>query len=620
MQRSFDDLGTPLHEVTFCVLDLETTGGSPATCAITEVGAARFRGGECTGTFQTLVNPGSPIPPEITVLTGITEAMVLPAPPIGEVLPHLLEFIGGAVLVGHNVRFDLSFLDAALRAHGRERLRLHTIDTVALARRLVRDEVPNCRLDTLARRFRLAHRPTHRALDDALATADLLHVLLERAAAFGVTGLDDLLALPKLGAHPQAAKLRLTDGLPRSPGVYVFRDRSGGALYVGKATDLRSRVRSYFSGDDRRKVGALLREAHDIDHVPCASTLEAAVREVRMIHALEPRYNSHGTRWRGYRYVTLTDEPFPRLAVTRSPRRDRAVHLGPLPSTAAARRVIEAVEAVVPLRRCTASPTASPRPAPCAPAQLGAATCPCAGQIDRSAYAAIAATAAAGLGPDPHAVLGPLTERMRAMAAAERYEDAALARDRGAALVDALRRQRRFDMLRRAGRLVLDLPGGVRAELVRGRLQRVTATGDAVDDRADGGADAAATGAADAPGQLTLALDEVPPPTGPLPLEWADELSCVAAWLERNAARVRLVHVEGELSCPLPALPSFRPHEPRAGSPRTSRGTVAVAVARGTASPPDAGAGDADRGPRVPVPRSPSAGDGRDGVYAAPTC
>src|SRR5436305_5518691 len=117
-QRSFDDLGSPLHGVTFCVVDLETTGGSSVDCAITEVGAVRLRGGECLGTFQTLVNPGCAIPPSITVLTGITEAMVVPAPRIETVLPSLVEFIGGSVLVGHNVRFDVSFLDAAMARGG----------------------------------------------------------------------------------------------------------------------------------------------------------------------------------------------------------------------------------------------------------------------------------------------------------------------------------------------------------------------------------------------------------------------------------------------------------------------------------------------------------------------
>jgi len=114
-------MGAPLHDTTFCVVDLETTGGSPLTAAITEVGAVKLRAGACLGTFQTLVNPGTGIPPEITFLTGITEAMVAPAPPIETVLPSLLEFLGDSVVVGHNVRFDLGFLDAALRRSDRPR-------------------------------------------------------------------------------------------------------------------------------------------------------------------------------------------------------------------------------------------------------------------------------------------------------------------------------------------------------------------------------------------------------------------------------------------------------------------------------------------------------------------
>src|SRR5947207_14188636 len=159
VQRSFDDLGVPLSETTFCVVDVETTGGSALDGAITEVGAVKLRGGECLGTLQTLVNPGTAIPPEITVLTGITEAMVLPAPRIDEVLPALLEFVGDAVIVGHNIRFDLSFLDAALVRGRRPRLANRHVDTLALARRLVRDEIPNLRLSTLARHFRVPTEP-----------------------------------------------------------------------------------------------------------------------------------------------------------------------------------------------------------------------------------------------------------------------------------------------------------------------------------------------------------------------------------------------------------------------------------------------------------------------------
>src|SRR3954452_23630783 len=210
MQRSFEDLGTPLAEVTFCVVDLETTGGTAADGGITEIGAVKYRAGECLGTFQTFVNPGCAIPHQITMLTGITQAMVAPAPPPDTVLPTFLEFLGDAVVVGHNVRYDLGYLNGALERSGRPRLANRSVDTVALARRLVREEVPNCRLGTLADRFRLPHRPCHRALDDALATGDLLHLLIERAAAFGVCGLEDLMELPSMAAHPQAAKLRLT--------------------------------------------------------------------------------------------------------------------------------------------------------------------------------------------------------------------------------------------------------------------------------------------------------------------------------------------------------------------------------------------------------------------------
>ncbi|HEY4378026.1 MAG TPA: DEDD exonuclease domain-containing protein, partial [Acidimicrobiales bacterium] len=401
MQRSFDDLGAPLHDVTFCVLDLETTGGTAADGGITEIGAVKFRGGECLGTFRTFVNPGHRIPRQITVLTGITESMVAPAPPPDAVLPTFLEFLADAVIVGHNVRYDLGYLNAAMERSGRAKLPNRSVDTLALARRLVRDEVPNCRLGTLADRLRLPHRPSHRALDDALATGDLLHVLLERAAGFGVLGLEDLLALPTMAGHAQASKLRLTDRLPRSPGVYLFRDGGGRTLYVGKATNLRSRVRSYFSTDDRRKIGALLREVQRIDHVVCASPLEAAVLEVRLIHRLDPRYNRQATTWRRATYLKLTTERFPRLSIVRATKDDGGFYLGPLPSAKFAKRVAEAIETAVPLRRCTARPGAVPRSGPCAPAQLGVATCPCAAQVDDQAYAAIVDTVVRGLTVEP---------------------------------------------------------------------------------------------------------------------------------------------------------------------------------------------------------------------------
>lgn len=552
VQRSFDDLGTPLCAVTFVVIDIETTGGSPSDAGITEIGAVKLLGGACLGTFQTFVNPGQAIPPHITVLTGITQSMVLRAPRIDDVLPTLLEFVRDAVIVGHNVRYDLGFLGAALERTGRPRFTNRSVDTCALARRLVRDEVPNCRLSTLAERLRLPNRPTHRALADALATGDLLHVLLERAAGFGVLGLDDLLTLPTIAGHPQVSKLRLTDRLPRQPGVYLFRDRNGRTLYVGKATNLRSRVRSYFSGDQRRKVGQLLRETERIDHVVCASPLEAAVLEVRLIHRFEPRFNRQSKTWRSYAYLKLTAERFPRLSVVRAVRPDGARYIGPLPSARFAKRVAEAIETAVPLRRCTARPGQAVRTGACAPAQIGVATCPCAGQVTEQQYAALVATVQRGLADEPSLLLDPLERRMRELAAAHRFEEAADMRERASALSLALRRQRRHEALRQAGCLMVEVVGSG-AELRHGRLVRSW-----VVDRQGAVAEVA----------LPLDLDSVAPDRSAaddgasdsaLPRALADELSCVAAWLDREAAALRVLHCDGGLTSQYPGLPSFEP-------------------------------------------------------------
>jgi len=195
-----------LYDVRFVVLDVETTGGSPDEASLIEVGAAAFLGGVELARFETLVDPGAEIPPFVSELTGITDDMVRAAPSPETVAPQLVSLIGDAVVVGHNVAFDLGFLDAALAGCGHPPLANAVVDTLALARRLVRDEVPDCALGTLAAVLRLAHRPTHRALADALATADLLHRLIEAATGYGVLRLGELLALPdRLAPIPVSA-------------------------------------------------------------------------------------------------------------------------------------------------------------------------------------------------------------------------------------------------------------------------------------------------------------------------------------------------------------------------------------------------------------------------------
>lgn len=540
VQRSFDDLGTPLIDVTFCVLDLETTGSDRENDRITEIGAIKLRGGECLGTFQTLVNPGRAIPPQISVLTGLTDALVATAPRIEAVLGTLLDFIGDSVFVAHNAAFDLGFLRAAFERTGRPRFSPTVVDTVTLARRLVRDEVPDCRLATLASRFRLDHRPSHRALDDALATADLLHLLIERASGLGVTGLDDLVALTRLAGHPQAAKLSLTDDLPRRPGVYLFRGLDDEILYAGKATNLRQRVRSYFGSEDRRRIGPMLREARRIDHLETPDPLTAAVVEQRIISRSLPRYNRVGTRADRYCYVRLdTDAPWPRLSVVR--RADRAgVHLGPLSSRSAATLVAEAIGAIAPLRRCSTRLGRRHRPDPtagtCAAAQLGVALCPCADEVDPSAYAQAVDTATRALSGSIDVVLGPLTARMTALVAQQRFEEAAQVRDRLAAYATAARRHHLLASLLAAGRSTVGLDGMIWT-IDGGRL---------IEGRPDG----ALCG--------PLPVEPPPPPAADRPFEPSaidplavDEALCLARHLDRHADRIEIHECSGTWSFPV---------------------------------------------------------------------
>ena len=533
-QQSLDDLGTPLHEVTFCVLDFETTGGRRDSDRITEIGAIKYQGGRELGTFQTLIDPGQSIPPEITVLTGITSIMVSRAPKIENVLPTLLEFLGGAVLVGHNVGFDLSFLNAALERSGRESWKGQRIDTLAISRRLLRNDVPNHKLSTLARCLRLKNQPSHRALDDAKATGDLLHHLLEQASSLGVLGLDDLQQLPKMQRHPQAKKLRLTEDLPRSHGVYRFIGNRGEVLYVGKASNIRARVRSYFSTDKRRKVEQLLRETEAIEHTECVGSLQAEVLELRLIQELRPRFNRRSKNWAKYAYVKLTlGERFPRLSVVSEPKGEGGFYLGPISSRRMARDIVDAIETVIPLRRCTKRVPRRATAGPCVAAQIGTSVCPCSGQVTEAAYSQIVDRALLALTSQPGDLLDSLRHRMLALAHQQRFEEAADLRRQASALSISLRRQNQVETLCSSGRIILESSESGVITLENGRLVESIPKS--------------------APNELIQGI-----PRAVTDKRETAELWCVASWLESHAHNLRLVHCDLPLSSRYPDLDNFQ--------------------------------------------------------------
>ncbi len=562
-QMSFADLPgddsfatAALFDTTLVVVDLETTGGSADTDAITEIGAVKMRGGEILGEFATLVDPGREIPPQIVSLTGITTAMVHDAPRIEEVLPAFFEFARGAILVAHNARFDVGFLK---RAGADQQLPWPfpaTLCTVTMARRILsRHEAPTVKLAALADLFDVSVTPTHRALDDARATVEVFHRLLERVGNQGVHTYRDLTQYLPRATGAMRAKRTLATGLPHRPGVYLFRGPGDEVLYIGTAVDLHRRVSSYFTGADTRvRMAEMVNLAVRIDHIECAHALEAAVRERTLLAVHKPAYNRRSRNAHAGWWVRVTAERFPRLTIGRTP---GAVSIGPIASRAVAADIADVISGAAGLRTCTdlrasadhhfcagtaaadtlPDPLVATAPGVCRAASDRPQTLPDYLPRVRAAHDLI-------LGRS-HDLLDALDTRLDALVEQRRFESAARARDRLAATIEALARCQRLAAIAAPAEIVAARPaadGGWEFAVVR--YGRLAGAGCAV----RGAAPRAVADIVIAAAQTITAPE---PSDGPLAGAPAEELALIARWLAEPGTR--LVSVTGELSTPIGA-------------------------------------------------------------------
>ncbi len=202
-----------LHSCTFAVVDVETTGGRPARGdRIVEVAVVLVRGGALELAYQSLVNPGTPLPRYVTSLTGISDAMVADRPSFGEVAADLLGALGGRVFVAHNARFDWAFLSAELKRACDRVLSGPRVCTVRLARRLI-PELRSRGLDQVTQFLGIPVVNRHRAAGDALATASVLLRLLDLAEEAGARTLDDLAAVSRRRSTRPTARPTQADDL-----------------------------------------------------------------------------------------------------------------------------------------------------------------------------------------------------------------------------------------------------------------------------------------------------------------------------------------------------------------------------------------------------------------------
>jgi DNA polymerase III epsilon subunit family exonuclease len=308
-----------LESATYVVVDLETTGLSPGSSSICEIGAVRVRGLELEERFETLVNPRRPLPAAIAALTGIDPSELRGAPPVELAVRRFLEFAGDAVLVAHNARFDIGFLDREVERLTGRRIAAPVVDTVWLARRVLAGRVARVGLASLAHFFGTSTRPCHRALADAEATAEILLALIGLAQERGASTVAELADLAAPRARRLAGKRSLVAGAPQRPGVYLFRDRNEQVLYVGRARDLRARLRSYFRTERQRPaVEAALGALERVEWRVLGSELEAALEELRLLRELRPPANARSTRPDRHVYLRrrgagwcVTDTPGP---------------------------------------------------------------------------------------------------------------------------------------------------------------------------------------------------------------------------------------------------------------------------------------------------------------------
>jgi DNA polymerase-3 subunit epsilon len=474
---SFDELGRPLRDITFCVVDLETTGASVQGGAmITEIGAVKVRGGEVLGEFQTLVNPHAAIPPFIAVLTGITNSMVASSPSIESALPAFLEFAQGSVLVAHNAPFDIGFLKHFAAAQSRPWPHFEVLDTARLARRVItRDDAPNCKLSSLAVAFGASTVPNHRALSD------------------------------------------------------------------GTSRDLRTRVRTYFTASEMRsRMGEMVNLAASVTGIECATPLEARVRELRLIAAHKPRYNRRSRHPEKMHWLKLTVEPWPRLSLVRKVAEDGADYLGPFASRRTAEKCLVALHEAFPIRQCSDRIPITPTGSACALAEMGRCLAPCDGSISMDDYAEVVATVRANLLHRADEVVLALTARMDRLAVDERFEEAGVHRERLSAFVRAASRTQRLGSLSSCSELVAARREDDRRWAVHVvRHGRLAAAG-VIPPDAHAGVWVT---------QLRESAETVAGGPGPVPAASAEESEQILRWLEQPG--VRLVHVDGEWTCPV---------------------------------------------------------------------
>jgi len=465
-----DDSALPTE---FVVIDVETTGLKPSQQRIVEVGMIRVSPHGSPLRWSSLVNPGRKMPAYVATLTGIDDSMLAGAPDFRSIAPTIVEIADDLPIVGHNVEFDLAFLNAELVRCGLPKLINTPVDTLSLAHTLV-GEARHLNLGDVARVLGVTSKQAHRALADADTTLEVFTLLLARARERGLSTMEDLLRVNQLRRPSAPHRKPVGRGravldrshlasIPHAPGVYIMRDPEDRVLYVGKAKNLRKRVASYYSQPlgYTRKMDGLLETLSKIDVEVVGTELEALILESQLIRRYRPRFNTVQRNAEQYVYVKVDiSNAWPRVTMTRDRSTDGAEYFGPFKSSLRAREAVDLVNDILPLRTCRRSfQDKRSYGSPCLELSLKRCLGPCMGQADSEQYRGLVRDVIAFFHGDTIRMVSHLHTKLEGTIETLDFERAARLRDQIIRVESLARQQQQLDDVARQPHALLVLPG-----------------------------------------------------------------------------------------------------------------------------------------------------------------
>lgn len=430
------------RKASFTVLDVETTGLSPKTNKVIEIGLVKVEEGKITETFSSFINPQSYLPKEITKLTGITEDDLYDAPLFADLIFQFNQFIGNSIIVAHNSQFDTSFLKAEYQRSEENFLDNPVLCTLRLARQLF-PSLPSKSLKDVVKFLKIKHKDLHRALSDAMVTAKVLIKMMDiLEEEYNITTVEDLLNFQKLPSN-SSKKLKITKGvghdyitIPDSPGVYMFKNSKDKVMYVGKSKSLKQRVSSHLSSTAAKKSKNIIQKSSTIEYKETPSELTALLAESQLIKFYMPKYNVQLKNYSSHYFIKVkTEHEFPDICVTEKIELDNNDYFGPYNNRETAKNLVDVIDKAFMLRECTDKVFAKKKK--CYLYDIHRCIGNCLPEIDKELYSNELKNVYDFLSGQNQFAINRLLEKMKHLSEQQKYEEAAEVRD----IVNAILKQ-----------------------------------------------------------------------------------------------------------------------------------------------------------------------------------